>query len=137
MAFEMLKLKLLIFGLKSSPSLRILYSIEFRLVLCEILVSSYSIDVKSEEILKKSQTMVLAIDRILDDFISKQSNSLFICHQETLQSSDSLRPTELLNELLQFVSNDTKMAFEITAAEYERPMFLNNLFIVDSYESFA
>lgn len=99
--------------------------------------SPYSFDVKSEEILKKSHTMILAIDRVMDDFISKQSNSLFICHQATLQSNDSLRPTELVNELLQFVSNDTKMAFEITAAEYERPMFLNNLFIVDGYESFA
>lgn len=80
--------------------------------------------------------MVLAIDRILEDSISRQSNSLFICYRTTLPSYVELKPIELLDELLQFMSNETRITVVVTADESEHPMSGNNLLITDGYESF-
>lgn len=80
--------------------------------------------------------MVLAVDRLLVDFMSKQSNSLFICHRATSESNYKVKPIDLLDELLQFVSSNSTMAPVITAADYKEPSSRNHLLIADGYDSF-
>lgn len=104
-----------------------------RLALCGTLVLSYSFDVKSEGKI----TMLIAIEKILRDSIRKQSNSLFISEKTTLQSHNEFKPNELLDDLLQFRSNETATTIVIdSTVNYINAKCYNHLFIVDSYESF-
>lgn len=100
------------------------------------MVSSYSFDVNLEEIHDKSLPLILTIEKILEDFNSKQSDSLFISEQTTLHSNNGLQPNELLNELIQFMSNQTMISFVIDSVENTSKKFYNHLLIIDTYESF-
>lgn len=99
-------------------------------------MSSYSFDVKSEEIHDKSLTMILAIQQIVEDCNSNKSNPLFASEQTSIQPHTGLKPNEFLQKLLQFMSNPTKIAFVIGRAENEHIKFCNYILIVDGYESF-
>lgn len=89
---------------------------------------------KSEQIHDKSLTMVLAIETILDDFIS---NSLYISEQTTSKSHDGLKPNELFDELLQFIGNQPRISVVIDSVEKVHTKFRNILLIVDSFECFS
>lgn len=106
----------------------------FRLVSCGTLVLSYLFDVKLEEIHDKSLTMILAIEKVLDDF---SSNILFVREHTTSNSHNQLKPNELLDELLQFMSNQPRITLVINSVEKELTRFRNTLLIVDGFESFS
>lgn len=108
----------------------------FCLASCGTLASSYPFDLKLQDIRDKSLTMILAIEKVLEDLVIKQSNSLFVSEQTTIQFHNGLKPSELLHELLQFMSNQTTVTFVIDSVEHEHTTFHNHLLIIDGYESF-
>lgn len=109
----------------------------FHSVSCVILVStSHSFDVNSGEIYDKTHTMILAIEKMLQDFISKQSITWFLTHQTSTQCYDGLKPNELLCELIRYMSNQTTITFIIDNLENENITIYNYLLIIDGYESF-
>lgn len=116
--------------------MNISWEYDFRLVLCGTLVSSYSSDVKSKEIHNKTPPLILAIEKILQDFNSKQSNSLFISERTSSQYRSRFEPNQLLDKLLQFMSNQTMMTLVIDCTENQHTKAHNHLLVVDSYESF-
>lgn len=112
------------------------YLFRLLLVSCGTLISSHSFDVRSDEIRFKSLTMILAIEKIMEDSISKQSNLLFITEQTTVQSHEALKPNELLDELLKFMSNQTMITLVIDTFNNLDMKINNNLIIVDSFIGF-
>lgn len=95
---------------------------------------------KSEEVHIKSLTMVLAIEKILEDSIIKQSNPLLIS-ETTLQSRgflNGVKPSELLDELLQSMNYRTMIPLMIIIDSDKNKLtkFHNHLLIIDGDEGF-
>lgn len=93
-------------------------------------------EVRLETIHDKSFPMALAVENIVQDLISTQTNTLCVSKQTTLKSHDESEQSELLGELLQFMSNETMITCVIDSVGSEHTKFCNHLLIVDGYESF-
>lgn len=72
---------------------------------------------KLETIHDKSLTMILAIEKKLEDSTIEQDSSVFISESTTFRSHDGLKPDELLGELLIFMGNQTMMPLIIDNSE--------------------
>lgn len=88
---------------------------------------------------KYSSTIIHALKSVLDRFYRNASPTVFITAQSSLTKSNGPNPYEMAGDIVRLKSEQITMAYVMgnkIPNHYSRSPRFNNVFIVDSYESF-
>lgn len=84
-----------------------------------------------------SNTIVHALENVLDRFYTKRASVIFIAVQSSRTGNNVSEPIEVAGEIIRIESDRTSMTYviekHVTTEAYQR---YYNVFLIDSYESF-